>query len=108
MAPHMLILDPSMPNLQGIEVIRKVKTLYPDVKVLVLRLHKDKEYLNQAISHGAEGYLPKEDMDKEALSRHRDDQGGESLRSPLPLKHTRDVCQDLGGETRVFHPLPDK
>jgi DNA-binding NarL/FixJ family response regulator len=67
LAPHMVILDPSMPNLRGTEVIHKVKTLYPDVKVLILSLHKDKEYLSQAISHGAEGYLPKEDMDKELL-----------------------------------------
>jgi DNA-binding NarL/FixJ family response regulator len=67
LAPHMVILDPSMPDLRGIEAIRKVKAIYPDVKVLILSMHKDKEYLSQAISHGAEGYLFKEAVDKELL-----------------------------------------
>jgi DNA-binding NarL/FixJ family response regulator len=44
-----------------------VKAINPDVKVLILSMHKDKEYLSQAISHGAEGYLLKEAVDKELL-----------------------------------------
>jgi len=67
LAPHMVILDPSMPDFQGIETVRKVKATYPDVKVLILSMHKDKEYLSQAISTGAEGYLIKETVDKELL-----------------------------------------
>jgi DNA-binding NarL/FixJ family response regulator len=67
LAPHMVILDPSMPNFQGIETIRKVKTIHPDVKVLILSMHKDKEYLSQAILEGAEGYLIKETVGKELL-----------------------------------------
>jgi len=67
LAPQMVILDPSMPDFQGIETVRKVKATYPDVKVLILSMHKDKEYLSQAISTGAEGYLIKETVDKELL-----------------------------------------
>ncbi len=66
-APHIVILDPSMPNFQGIEAIYKVKAINPDIKVLILSMHKDKEYLSQAISYGAEGYLIKETVDKELL-----------------------------------------
>jgi DNA-binding NarL/FixJ family response regulator len=65
--PQMVILDLTMPNLRGIEAIHKVKAIRPDVKVLVLSMYKDKEYLNQAMSQGAEGYLLKEDVDKELL-----------------------------------------
>ena len=67
LAPDMIILDASMPNFYGTEAIHKVKTIYPDVKVLVLSMYKDKEYLNQAISNGAEGYLLKETADRELL-----------------------------------------
>ena len=67
LTPHMVILNPSMPNFQGITGIRKVKGVCPDVKVLNLSLHKDKEYLCQAISYGAEGYLITETVDKELL-----------------------------------------
>jgi len=67
LAPDMIILDASMPNFYGTEAIHKVKAIYPDVKVLVLSMYKDKEYLNQAISNGAEGYLLKETADRELL-----------------------------------------
>jgi len=67
LAPHMVILDPSMPNFHGVEAICKVKGICPGVKVLILSLHKDKEYLSQAISNGAEGYLITETVDKELL-----------------------------------------
>ncbi len=68
LAPNMVILDPSMPDLRGIDAIRKVKTTHPGVKLLVLSMHGDKEYLSQAIAGGAEGYLLKETADKELLT----------------------------------------
>ncbi len=67
LAPHMVILDPSMPNFHGVEAICRVKGICPGVKVLILSLHKDKEYLSQAIASGAEGYLITETVDKELL-----------------------------------------
>ena len=67
-APDMVIVDPSMPNFRGAEAIRKIKAAYPDMKVLILSMHRDKEYLSQAISNGAEGYLLKEDVDKQLLA----------------------------------------
>jgi len=66
-APQMVILDPSMPDFQGIEAIPRVKAIDPNVKVLVLSMHKDKEYLSQAICNGAEGYIINETVDKELL-----------------------------------------
>jgi len=66
-APNMVILDPSIPNLRGAEAVRKMKAAYPDMKVLILSMHRDKEYLSQAISNGAEGYLLKEDVGEQLL-----------------------------------------
>jgi len=68
LTPHMVILDISMPNLGGIEATRKIKMIYPNIKVLILSMHKIKEYLCHAISVGAEGYLLKEDADTELFS----------------------------------------
>jgi DNA-binding NarL/FixJ family response regulator len=64
--PHLVILDISMPRLRGIEALREVKKLFPAVNVLVLTMHR--EYLHQALSAGAEGYLLKEDADRELFS----------------------------------------
>ena len=66
--PHMVILDISMPNLGGIEATRKIKMIYPDIKVLILSMHKTVEYIRQAISAGAEGYILKEETMTELFS----------------------------------------
>jgi DNA-binding NarL/FixJ family response regulator len=68
LVPDLIILDISMPNLRGLEAIHEIKMKHPHVKILVLTMHKDKEYLHQALSAGAEGYLLKEDADSELFS----------------------------------------
>jgi DNA-binding NarL/FixJ family response regulator len=64
----LIIIDISMPKLRGIEAIHEIKARCPNVKVLVLTMHKDSEYLRQAVSAGADGYLLKEDADAELFS----------------------------------------
>jgi len=68
LSAHMIILDISMPNMRGIEAIHEIKAIRPDLKILILTMHKDKEYLHQAVSMGADGYLLKEDADTELFS----------------------------------------
>ncbi len=68
LVPDLIILDISMPNLRGLEAIRDIKMNHPKVRILVLTMHKDKEYLHQARTAGAEGYLLKEDADTELFS----------------------------------------
>jgi DNA-binding NarL/FixJ family response regulator len=67
-APDMVILDLSMPRLRGLEAAHEIKTLYPEVKILILTMHKSKEYLMQALSSRADGYLLKEDTDGELIA----------------------------------------
>ena len=62
----MVILDLSLPDLTR-DVIHRLKAIQPDLKVLTLSMHKDKEYFGRAIINGAEGYLLKENVDKELL-----------------------------------------
>lgn len=65
LAPDMIILDISMPNLGGIDVIPEIKMIHPTVKILIVTMHKDKEYVYQALAAGAEGYFLKKDADAE-------------------------------------------
>lgn len=67
-APQMAIVDISMPNLGGIEATSKIKSSYPDMKVLILSMHREKEYVHGALSAGADGYLLKEDANAELFS----------------------------------------
>jgi DNA-binding NarL/FixJ family response regulator len=66
--PDMTVVDISMPIMRGIEAILEIKSRYPAVKVLVLTMHRDKSYLYQALSSGADGYLLKEDSDTELFA----------------------------------------
>ena len=59
--PHLVILDISMPKLRGIEAAARIKSVKPQIKILILSMHREREYLEQAISSGADGYLLKED-----------------------------------------------
>ena len=66
--PDLIILDVSMPNLRGIEAIPEIRRMRPEAKVLILTMHKEEEYLYQAISAGANGYLLKDDAEKELFT----------------------------------------
>ncbi|OGP63000.1 MAG: hypothetical protein A2170_08290 [Deltaproteobacteria bacterium RBG_13_53_10] len=61
LTPHLVILDISMPKLRGIEAAARIKSVKPQIKILILSMHREREYLEQAISSGADGYLLKED-----------------------------------------------
>ncbi len=58
---HMVVLDMSMPNLGGIEATREIKKAFPAVKVLILSMHKMKEYVDHTLYAGADGYLLKDE-----------------------------------------------
>jgi two-component system, NarL family, response regulator NreC len=63
--PNMVILDISMPNMNGIEAAIEIAKKHPEVCVLILSMHKNSEYLQQAISAGAKGYVLKENIDED-------------------------------------------
>ncbi len=81
--PDLLILDISMPKLTGIEAVSRVKKLYPAIKILMLTMHKNKQYFYHAMSAGADGYLMKEDSDEELLLAIKRIQDGKSYLSPF-------------------------
>jgi len=78
----LVILDISMPKLRGIEAARELKKILPCVKVLILTMYKDKELLYQAISSGADGYVLKEDSDRELHSAIKKVRQGKIYISP--------------------------
>lgn len=63
----LIILDIAMPGIGGMETIGKVKSKYPWLKILMLTMHKNKQYFYNAITAGADGYLMKDDSDMELL-----------------------------------------
>ena len=80
--PDLIILDVSMPNLRGIEAIPEIRRIRPNAKVLMLTMHKEEDYLYQAISAGANGYLLKDDAEKELFSAIEHIKNGKIYISP--------------------------
>ena len=89
--PQMAIVDVNMPGLGGIEATRRIKMVYPDVKVLILTIHKEREYIEQAFSAGAEGYLLKEDANTELFLAIETIRRGEIYVSPLLSERPGDL-----------------
>jgi DNA-binding NarL/FixJ family response regulator len=83
MLPQLVILDISLPHLGGIEATRLIKSSHPEIKVLILTLHNRREYVNQARLAGAEGYLLKDEVEKEILSAIETLRQGGTYLSPL-------------------------
>jgi two-component system, NarL family, response regulator NreC len=69
--PDVILMDITMPDLNGIEATRQVKRLLPEIKVLVLTMHENEEYLFQVLRAGASGYMLKEAADTELISAIR-------------------------------------
>jgi DNA-binding NarL/FixJ family response regulator len=102
--PHLVIMDISMPNLRGLEATREIKILDPGVKVLILSMHKEREYLYHALTAGAEGYLLKEDADGELISAIETLRQGGTFISPLLSAQMADIFVDkfqAGSEPRM-------
>ena len=65
--PDVVIADLSMPNISGIELTEIITAKYTSVKVLILSMFNNEEYIVKAIQAGAKGYLPKQDSTTEIL-----------------------------------------
>lgn len=103
LTPHMVILDISMPNLRGIEATHEIKVINPAIKILILTMHKSKDYLYHAISAGAEGYVLKEDADTDLFSAIESIRKGKTYISPIL---SEELTDDLVQVCRGKHKIP--
>ncbi len=91
--PDIVIADLSMPRLNGIEVVRRLREALPDTKVLVLTMHQEDEYVLQAVRAGASGYLVKDSAAAELLAAVRSLHAGRGYFGPQAAKTLADQLQ---------------
>ncbi|MBI3805151.1 MAG: response regulator transcription factor [Nitrospirae bacterium] len=82
LAPELVIMDISMPGFSGLEATRKIKKKYPAIKIVILTVHAEKEYIFQILQSGASGYLLKGSPIEELVTAIRAVDRGESYLSP--------------------------
>jgi len=67
MNPDLLIMDISLPGISGIEITRRICEEHPGIKVLILSMYNNEEFIFNSIKAGAKGYLPKNTSRNELL-----------------------------------------
>jgi DNA-binding NarL/FixJ family response regulator len=80
--PDLVLMDLKMPGVNGVEATRRIKTEFPQVKVLVLTTYNDDEWVFDAIRAGASGYLLKDTPREKVLEAIRGTVSGQSYLDP--------------------------
>jgi two-component system, NarL family, response regulator DegU len=90
--PDVVLMDVSMPHLDGVEATRQIARLVPEAQIVMLTMHADGEVMARAIQAGAIGYLVKDCAISDVVSAVRLAASGESVLSPdLALSMLADV-----------------
>ncbi len=89
--PDVVIMDIAMPLLNGLEATRQIQRDHPQVKVLILTMHDNEEYIRQVLAAGALGYVLKDAAAHDLLGAIRAVHRGEAVLSPAI---TRLVIED--------------
>jgi DNA-binding NarL/FixJ family response regulator len=79
----LLLLDIGLPDINGIEVLKRIKRSHPKLPVLIFSMFDEDEYALASLEAGAAGYLPKDSMPEEILVAIRRASSGERYLSPM-------------------------
>ena len=102
--PDVAILDISMPELSGLEAARRLRDEHPALKILILSMHDESEYVMRAVHAGAAGYLLKDDAGPALLRQAvRAVHAGDSFFSPAVATRLTDALR--GGSSGAGDPL---
>jgi DNA-binding NarL/FixJ family response regulator len=108
--PDVVLLDISMPGLNGIEATRKIKAEWPEIGVLILTLYDDEQYVYALVDAGAAGYLLKTTDGAQLADAVRRIRQGEAVLSPaITQKVLRRMAKDRRApELPVSSPLSER
>ena len=102
--PDVVLLDIRMPGLSGLEVLRRIRPLQPQARVLMLTSFDDDEYVVGALRAGAQGYVLKNVSDEMLVNAIRGVYRGERVLSPQAAER---VVQQLLNEEPAPVPMVD-
>jgi len=92
-APDLAILDLSMPGMSGIETARRISSMYPSIKALIVTVHDEPYCITKAFLAGASGYVCKDRADTELLKAIEVIRSGRRYKPPLSVAMSE---QDAG------------
>lgn len=80
--PEVVVMDVTMPNLNGIEAARQISTAQPETSIVMLSMHSDEAYVLRALKAGARGYLLKESAESDLIAAIHAVHTGKAFFSP--------------------------
>lgn len=94
--PDVLLLDINMPNMNGLEVLQKMKEMKIKMRVLILTIHSEVEYLLKAVDIGVSGYILKDSESAELKKAITNVVNGENYIQPslIPLLNAKMIDRD--------------
>jgi DNA-binding NarL/FixJ family response regulator len=102
-----LVLDITMPGLNGLDALKQLRSQRPDLPVLVLSIHPEEQYAVRVLRSGASGYLTKESAPNELISAIRKvSMGGKYVTPSLAEKLASDLVAD--GKKPLHETLSDR
>ena len=97
--PDVVLMDVTMPEMDGVEATRRIAAEHDDIKVIILTMHADREVLAQAFRAGAVGYLVKDCSTDEVADTVRTALAGETALSPALAASMLDEVRRMDNET---------
>ncbi len=111
LCPDVILMDIAMKHMNGLEATARIKKIAPEVKVLVLTMYENEEYIFQILRAGASGYLLKEAAMNDLISAIKAVKKGESYLSPsISKKVIEDYIRraELGEKATINDILSDR
>jgi len=106
MQPQVILMDIAMPGLNGLEATGRITKSWPDIRVLILSMHQNSEYIRQALRQGAVAYLLKDSAPMELELALKAVLNGETYLSPAVSKGVvSDYVQRLRKEEQPIDAL---
>jgi len=104
--PDVVLMDVAMPEMNGLEATARVSKEFPSVRVIILSMHANEEYVLQALRAGAAGYVLKDSGVSELELALKSVSRGETYLSPAVSKHVvADYVRRVGGESNSLEHL---
>ena len=99
--PDVVLMDIRMPNMNGVVATSRIKTQYPDVKVLILTTFDDSEYILNAINNGASGYLLKDMGGGALINAIKNAHEGDTILPAKIAKRITDAAMHVAADREI-------
>jgi DNA-binding NarL/FixJ family response regulator len=106
--PDVVVIDLGLPDMSGFEAIRRMRQQEPGLRIVVLSMHTQREFVLQAVELGCEGYVPKSTAHLSLLQAIRTVHAGERFLHPKVAGVLMDSLAHTAGEADRFNALSER